>query len=86
MKGWSGFEMKGSECVWVGKWGSIPKDMSIVVEFGGPFGLAAVAFALVGRHDWSDSMVCFVYASVLLLLFRSKRAVVYCIDGRLQKV
>ena len=50
--------------------GSIPKDMSIAVEFGGPFGLAAVAFALVGRHDWSENMVCFVYASVLLLLFR----------------
>lgn len=60
--------------------------MSIAVEFGGPFGLAAVAFALVGRHDWSDNMVCFVYASVLLLLFRFKRAVVYCIDGRLQMV
>lgn len=46
--------------MWVGKWGSIPKDMSIAVEFGGPFGLAAVAFALVGRHDRSD-MGCVLF-------------------------
>ena len=34
----------------------IPKDMASFVELDGPFGLAAVAFALVGRHDcclWS---------------------------------
>lgn len=28
-----------------------PKDMSLAVKLGGPFCLAAVAFALVGRHD-----------------------------------
>ena len=35
----------------------LPKDMTSFVEFDGPFCLAAVAFALVGRHDccfWFD--------------------------------
>lgn len=30
----------------------LPKDMCITVDFGGPFRLAAVAFALVGGHDY----------------------------------
>ena len=30
---------------------TIPKDMGITIDLGGPFRLAAVAFALVGRHD-----------------------------------
>lgn len=52
----------------MGKWGSIPKDMSITVEFGGPFGLAAVAFALVGRHDWSD-MGCVLFMQARCFYF-----------------
>ena len=54
--------------VLVDKWGSIPKDMGIAVEFGGPFGLAAVAFALVGRHGCC-SMFYFVCALVVCSLF-----------------
>ncbi len=31
--------------------GKIPKDMGLAIEFGGPFRLTAVTFALVGGHD-----------------------------------
>lgn len=38
-----------------------PKDVGITIDFGGPFRLAAVAFAVVGCHD-----VYFVWLSSLL--------------------
>ena len=43
--------------------GFAPKDVGIGVEFGGPFRLAAVAFAVVGRHG------CFVVPFVLGIVF-----------------
>ena len=30
--------------------GCLPEDVGITVDFGGPFRLAAVAFAVVGGH------------------------------------
>jgi len=46
----------------------LPEDVSITVNLGGPFGLAAVALPIVGRHDdelrkrellWSVVSTCF---------------------------
>ncbi len=36
---------------------SLPEDVGISVDFGGPFRLAAVAFAVVGRHG-SLGLLC----------------------------
>ena len=35
-----------------------PKDVGITVDFGGPFRLAAVAFPVVGCHDWVAVCCC----------------------------
>lgn len=40
--------------------GPLPKDVSITVDLGGPLRLAAVAFALVGRHGLLDCLFWFV--------------------------
>ena len=46
----------------------VPKDMGVTVDLGGPFGLAAVAFTLVGGHD------CFVFGGFWDKVGRINRA------------
>ena len=43
-----------------------PKDVGVAVYFGGPFRLAAVAFAVVGRHDGVLCVAALVVVVVVL--------------------